>query len=258
MNYKEIVLPIMRESRGVLMSGWGNALVVGQKSSKAVDVVTEVDKQVEQLVSSRLKSAFPEIGFVGEEYGGDRSFAKFWLMDPIDGTAHFVRGLPFCTSMLALIDNGEVVFSAIYDFINDDMYWAEKGQGAFRNEERIYVSTRSFSESYLTWETHMDKQVNLDTYAKLFQKAMMVKTISAGWEYAMVATGKLEGRLTFDGYGYDYDYAPGALLVKEAGGVVTNVASKTYDYTNTSFIATNPIVYKELTEGQQAIFPIKQ
>jgi len=227
------------------------------KSPMAYDVVTEIDIQVEHFLRDELSKTYPNIPFVGEETGGDRSAPVKWLCDPIDGTSYYVRGLPFCTTMLALIDSGEVIFSIIYDFVNDAIFHAQRGKGAFREQEPIHVSNRSLSGSYMSWETHIDKLENLETHLELKEHSSFFKTICAGWEFAMVAMGKLDGRICFDPYGKDYDFAPGSLLVQEAGGVVANLGTTTYDYTNLDFIAANPTIFKELTEGQDAIFPIE-
>lgn len=255
MTYQDIVLPILRQNRELLLSGWGTAAVTHQKDESAVNVVTELDIAVEEHVSQELALAYPDIGFVGEEHGGDRTAERFWLMDPIDGTAHYIRGLPFSTSMLALIENGQVTFSAIYDFVQDDMYWAVRGGGAYRNEERLHVSDRSLAESYIGWESHIEHPENMELFMKIREKTILFKAVVAGWEYMMVASGKLDARITFDAYGKDYDFAPGSLLVSEAGGIVSNIGLDTFDYRNTSFIAANPRMYAELTEGPDAIFP---
>lgn len=246
----------MKATRPLLMQEWGKAEAINQKSASIIDTVTATDIAVETQVSSALKAHYPDITFVGEEAGGNREASRFWLMDPIDGTVHFVRGLPFCTSMLALIEDGKVVFGAVYDFLNDRMYFAEKGAGAFCDDVPIRVSNRPLSSSYMEWEMRLDTPESIDLFDKLRRKAVLIKTISAGWEYAMIACGKVDGRVTVNGYGKDYDFAPGSLLVSEAGGVVANVGSHEYDYRNTSFLATNPVIFKELTEGPDAIFPI--
>ncbi len=256
MKYQSALLA-MKGARPTLLEGWGKAEAISQKSESVIDTVTKYDIEVENAVSSALKNSFPDISFVGEEGGGNREASRFWLMDPIDGTVHFVRGMPFCTSMLALIEEGRVTFGAVYDFLNDRMYFAERGEGAFCNEEKISVSNRSLKESYLEWEMRLDTPDGAEVFEKLRKKAVLIKTISAGWEYAMIACGKVDGRVTMNGYGKDYDFAPGSLLVSEAGGVVANIGSRDeYDYRTKSFLATNPIVFKELTEGPDAIFPI--
>jgi fructose-1,6-bisphosphatase/inositol monophosphatase family enzyme len=80
--------------------------------------------------------------------------------------------------------------------------------------------------------------------------------VSAGYEFVLVATGKLEGRICVDAFGKDYDFAPGSLLVSEAGGIVANIGSTTYDYRNTNLIAGNKALFDDLTQGTDAIFPI--
>ena len=256
MQYSDTVLPVMRETRDMLLSHWGKAKAVNQKTDSAWSVVTQLDIDVETFVMAELTRIHSDIQFVGEERGGDRGAEKFWLMDPIDGTAHYIRGLPFCTSMLALVERGEVVFSAIYDFLHDTMYSAEKGCGAYRNDERISVSARTLKDSFVSFETNVTIESNAVLRKKLRDKTSLMSTFSAGWEFAMIASGKIDARICKDPYGMDYDFAPGTLLVAEAGGVVRNIGSHDFNYTNLDFIAANPLAYKELTEGPKALFPM--
>lgn len=256
MHSNEHVLTVMRDMRHMLASHWGKAKAVNQKTESSWSVVTQIDIDVEKEVRGRLASFFPDITFVGEEEGGDRTAEKFWLMDPIDGTAAYVRGLPFCTSMLALIDKGVVQFSAVYDFMNDRMYWAERGRGAFCNTEELHVSSRGLKEAFVSFETRVEIGQNAEMHERMRQSTSLVKSFSAGWEFAMVASGKIDARICKDPHGMDYDFAPGSLLVSEAGGIVANIGSEKFDYRNLNFIAANPIVYRELTEGKDAFFPL--
>lgn len=249
-NPKQI-LQILRGNREILLSQWGKIGIAYQKDASAHNIVTEMDIKIENYTKAELSKAYPDIEFVGEESGGNRQAKRFWLMDPIDGTQHYVRGLPFCTSMLALIEDGVVIFSAIYDFINDDMYWAQKGAGAFCNDKRLQVSDRTLKDAYMCWEMRLEKEENRQVYFGLFKKTHLVKTICAGWEFVMIASGKLDARVCFDPYGDVYDYAHGCLLVSEAGGIVTNIGSDSnnYDYSNLNFIAGNPVIHKELVDS---------
>jgi len=255
-NITDLVLPIIKKTREILLPHWGKVENVKYKDGQAHSVVTELDKKVEKFLYGELNKVFPDIVFVGEEFGGDRTARKFWLADPIDGTSHFVRGLPFCTTMLALIEDGQVIFSAIYDFINDVMYHAERGKGAYKNGLPIQVSNRSSGKIYLAWETHHDKPENKKIEDELHKFASHFELVCSGYEHAMVAEGKIEGRVCFDHWGEDYDYAPGTLLISEAGGIVTNIGKTSYNYKDYRFIAASPIVYKKLTEGSDAIFPL--
>ncbi|MBI2577226.1 MAG: inositol monophosphatase [Candidatus Wildermuthbacteria bacterium] len=257
MNYPDAVFPLLEEAGEELKKQYGNVKVVHEKVNSYVDFVTDLDRETENLLRERLRKVFTSVEFFGEEFGGNKEAERFWLCDPIDGTAHFVRGLPFCTTMLALVEDGNVVFSVIYDFVKGDFYWAQKGKGAWKNKEQIHVSNRSLKEGYVSFEVNIEKsEGNLQKYVWMDNHAGVFHTMSAGFEFAMVASGKLDARISLDPYGKIWDFAPGSLLVAEAGGVVANIGSKTYDYRNFDHIATNPVIYRELTEGENALFPI--
>lgn len=248
-SYKEKILPIIAATRSITAPHFGLAAVLNDKNSRPADMVTQLDIDVENHLRRELAVAFPDIGFVGEEEGGDRSVARFWLVDPIDGTANFIRGIPICTTMLALIEEGEVVFSAIYDFVANRLYWAERGKGAYRGDERIRVSSRNLDDAFLCWEININEEKNIPAYLDLlrsYKRTAPLKSVTAGWEFLMVAEGKYEGRVQFHPWGKDYDFAPGSLLVSEAGGIVRNIGTGSYDYRNTDFIAANPVVFEAL------------
>jgi myo-inositol-1(or 4)-monophosphatase len=256
MNHKQDVLAVIRETRTLSFPRWGDVAAT-HKNNNAHDVVTELDRKIEKVLQRELTAIDPETAFVGEEYGGDRSMPSFWLVDPIDGTSHFVRGTPFCTTMVARIEGGVVVFAAIYDFIRDVMYHAERGKGAFADDAPIGVSERGLGEAQIIYESRIEgERDNVDKYLTVRNRVRTIELLSSGYEHALVATGKIEGRVAYNPYGHDYDYAPGALLVKEAGGVVANIGSDTYDYANTNYIAANRAVYEGLTSDANSPFPI--
>lgn len=222
------------------------------------DSFTKLDQQTENFIAEELRKFDPTITFHGEEYGERSSSDRKWLVDPIDGTSFFARGLPFCATLVSLIEEDQVVLAVIYDFVNKDLYSAIKGQGAYCNGKRIQVSTRPLSRALLTFETRLDNPDNLSSYLAVKKVANTIHAMNSGYEFAMVASGKLDGRLAKNPYGSDWDYAPGSLLVSEAGGVVTNIGKPTYDYRNHDYIITNPVVHRELTEGANALFPIEK
>lgn len=247
------ILPILRSTRDISLPSWGTIEARLQKTKSATDLVTDIDYKIEELLAKNLLKVDSTISFVGEEFGGDRSANRFWLVDPIDGTSHYVRGLPFCTTMIALIENGQVTFSAIYDFLNDRMYHAERGKGAYCNNEPIFVSTRPLSMAYISFEGKLESDEDKKIHAQLLEQTRLVGMLGSGWEFAMVASGKLEGRVCIDSYGKDYDFAPGSLLVSEAGGIVTNTGSPSYNYTNLNLIAASKVTYQALTTGPNRI-----
>lgn len=254
--YGRALSEALRKARAMLMPFYGQAPNRPKEGGGAANVVTDQDYMVEDYLRVHLNSFDPGVGVVGEEYGGDRNAERFWLIDPIDGTGYFTRGIALCTSMLALVEYGEVVASFIYDFVRDELYKAERGRGATLNGMPLRVSERSLAEAYVGYEICPDDPQGRKAISELGSRCVLQKIICSGYEHAMVASGKLEGRICLNPFGRDYDYAPGALLVVEAGGRVANIGSEFYDYRNLDFIAANPLVFEALIQGPEALFPI--
>jgi myo-inositol-1(or 4)-monophosphatase len=255
----EVTRSAVTEVGEILAKHYGNieADTKSDTGSNVTDIVTKLDVQMEDLLAERLGKFDSRVGFRGEESGVRSEADTTWLVDPIDGTSHFVRGLPFCTTMVALIEDGKVMLSVIHDFVHSDTYWAIRGKGAFKNDTPITVSQRPLNKSLISFETHLEKPENCEKYLAVRTKAGIIATISCGFEFAMIASGKLDGRIGLDPYGMDWDFAPGSLLVSEAGGVATNIGSSEYDYRNHNYLITNALVHDELTSGSSPIFPIK-
>jgi len=253
-----MVKSTVSEAGEVLIKRFGN-VEAETKSTTGVnvtDIVTKLDGQIEDFLADRFGKFDPRVGFRGEEAGVRSNADVTWLVDPIDGTSHFVRGMPFCTTMAALIENGHVMLSVIYDFVGKNMYSAIRGQGAYKNDARIAVSHRPLQQSLISFETHLEKPENYEKYIAVRRQSGTISTVNCGFEFTMIASGKLDGRIGLDPYGMDWDFAPGSLLVSEAGGVATNIGSTEYDYQNHDYIIANQLIHEELTEGKNAIFPI--
>lgn len=254
LNYNNVLELIIKAGKK-LKPHFGKIKGDGYKGGNAADIVTSLDIETEAFLANSLKKRYPSIGFKGEEFGSRKKADRFWLVDPIDGTGYFVRGIPGCTIMIALIDSTEIIFSVIYDFINDNLYYAQKDQGAYCNNKKIHVSNLSPEEGYL----YLECSINKSTLAKFESLRKLAMILSSGYppgfEYAMVASGKIEGRINFEPLGCDFDYAAGIFLVKEAGGIISNIGSDKFDFTNLNSIAANAKVYKALTEGENPIFP---
>ena len=181
------------------------------------DIKLIIDQETEQLIRSNLQAT--NIAILGEEYGGEISEEKYWVIDPIDGTANYFRGLDECCVSIALMEGDEALIGVIYNFNNDQMYTAIKNEGAFLNNTKISVSnitskdkasiTTGFPASE-TIESSMDFLEDL----KGWKKVRMFG--SAALSCAYVASGKC------DYYAekgvYLWDIAAGICLVKEAGG----------------------------------------
>ena len=257
---KDVAVAAARQTGRRLKPHWGR--IAHETKGEIGEMVTDLDRQTELFLANEFDRFDNRIGFRGEEFGVRREADPTWLVDPIDGTVHFIRGLPFCTTMIALIEAGQVVLAVINDFVRDETYWAIRGQGAFCDDQPIQVSQNSTETgSIIMVEANLSKPLarQLRVDPRLLGQAQtnyLLRTANSGYEFSLVASGKVDGRLVFDGFGKDYDYAPGSLLVTEAGGVVTNLGQPNYDYTKLDLLAANPTVHRELTAGPDALFPV--
>ena len=181
------------------------------------DIKLIIDQDTEKLIRASLQVT--DIQILGEEYGGDIADGKYWVIDPIDGTANYFRGLDECCVSIALMENDEALIGIIYNFNNDQMYTAVKDQGAFLNNTKISVSDiaskdkASITTGFPASET-IESSVNFLEDLKGWKKVRMFG--SAALSCAYVASGKC------DYYAekgvYLWDIAAGICLVKEAGG----------------------------------------
>lgn len=212
--------------------------------------VTDMDTMVEARLRDALHSFAPDIPFCGEESGADFKHPTYWLVDPIDGTEPFIRGLPFATNMVALIDNNQPVLGVIFNFSLNQYYLAIKGQGATRNGHTIRVSDRPLHRSFVSLggsNRSVIEAANLyDRFRYELGVNAIIKLAATGAEMTQVAAGQTEGRVLYKGRAKPWDFAPGALLIAEAGGRVANIGSDTYDVRNTDVIATNAAIFDDV------------
>ena len=184
---------------------------------KGRDIKLIIDQDTEKLIRSNLQAT--DIPILGEEYGGDIADGKYWVIDPIDGTANYFRGLDECCVSIALMENDEALIGVIYNFNNNQMYTAIKDQGAFLNNTEISVSDiasrdkASITTGFPASES-IESSMNFLKDLKGWKKVRMFG--SAALSCAYVASGKC------DYYAekgvYLWDIAAGICLVKEAGG----------------------------------------
>ena len=190
------------------------------------DLVSVADRAVEDLIRERLGSAFPEDDLLGEEGGGAerRPGAGLWVIDPIDGTANFLRGMPYWSVALAYVVEDRVRIGVTYDPVHDELFWARRGGGAYRNHTPIRVSGRTDPQQTVVGSMFTFK-MNKDAYMSLIQGFLLAgsdhrRMGSTALMMCHVADGRLDGCAT--GYCNSWDVIGGLLLVEEAGGVASD------------------------------------
>ena len=249
--------PIALEAGALLRSHLERGVATEYKGD--VDLVTEADRSSEKLIVERLTSTFPTHGIYGEEGTRrhmDREYR--WYIDPLDGTTNFAHGFPvFCISMglehrpagLAPDQDGELVAGIVYDPTRDELFAAQKGQGAWLNGRRIHVSrTDSLAEALLATGFPSRKRhasPNIHFYQEFTLRSHGVRRAgSAALDLAYVACGRMDAFWEF--HLNPWDTAAGALLVLEAGGTMTRFDGTGFRLDSDEILATNGLLRNEL------------
>ena len=230
-GYLETAVEIAREAGGLLANYFERRLRFELKGE--FDLVTEADRASEKLVVERLRAHFPGHAVVAEEGGGHETASEYrWYVDPLDGTTNFAHGFPMFNVTLALYRSGEALAGVVYDPIRQEMFSAECGAGAYLNGKRIHVSSvGKLSESLASTgfpNRKRSQSVNIHFYYQLAMASHGVRrTGSAALDLAYVASARLD---LFWEFGLKpWDMAAGTLLVREAGGRVSDMRGGPHD-----------------------------
>jgi len=248
-DFQELAIQAVRESGKIQKEWLRRDKKIELKG--VINLVTEVDRRCEQRIIEIIKKAFPEHNILTEETPMPELPSPYrWIIDPLDGTTNYAHGYPcFCTS-LALELEGEVIVGAIYDPLLDELFTAQKGKGAFLNNERISVSktdrlTNALICTGFPYDLRESRENNLDHFNHFIMKARAIRRDgSAALDLCYVAAGR------FDGFWelklYAWDVAAGKLLVEEAGGTVTDFRGKALDVNGKETLATNGRIQEEM------------
>lgn len=208
------------------------------------DVVTAADGAVERMIVDELRSWFPDDAFIGEEGGGAAGDAC-WVIDPIDGTANFARGLPHWCVSIAFVAGGQTELGVIYDPNGDLVYAARRGHGAQRNSVPIRVSATT-DLAHATVDIGYSRRTAIDDFASIMTRLLerginVTQSGSAALGLARVADGRLDGYA--ERHLYAWDALAGLLLVEEAGGSVNAFLEGDALTTGNAAIAATPALY---------------
>jgi myo-inositol-1(or 4)-monophosphatase len=193
------------------------------------DFVSEADRRTEAILTDELRKARPTFGFLREEHGeiAGEDPDRRWIIDPLDGTTNFLHGIPHFAISVALEQRGEVVAGVVYDALRDEVFWAEKGAGAYVNRQRLRVSARHrLAQSVIATGIPFGERAGKRAFSAMLS-AVMERTAgvrrfgAASLDLAWVAAGRYDA---FWEVGLSpWDVAAGIVLVREAGGFVTDL-----------------------------------
>ncbi len=248
------MVKVCRKAAKILIRDFGEIENLQVSLKGPGNFVTASDRKVEKIIIEELQKARPTYSILSEEIGeinNDESFK--WIIDPIDGTANFLHGIPHFAISIGLEQDKEIVSGIIYDPIKDEMFVAEKGQGAYLNNKRMRVSARSKLKDCIICtggpkQDSKHREITLEEYKKISSKIFIPvrKLGSASLDMAYVAAGRYDGYWQRD-LSY-WDIAAGIILVKESGGFVSDFNGENEYIKNKTILVTNSKVDKEMIE----------
>ena len=242
-----VAMAAAREAGEYLRASHRTALTVEAKEDRSL--VTNVDREAERLIRARIEEAFPGHDIIGEEKGEtSRGSDHAWVIDPLDGTHNYIRGMSTYGVSIGVMRDSSFLAGVIFIPETRELYAAERGSGAFRNDARISVSARSSLsactiafDSELRVETSRKLRVLGELSPRVFNVRMFGSTART---LSYIAEGVLDGLIEFSDK--LWDFAAGVAIIEEAGGRMTSFAGSALSALDTAYIATNGLIHDPL------------
>ena len=233
-----IMIKAAEKASKVLIRDFGELEKLQVSSKGPSDFVTNSDKKVEKIIIEELTKTRKNFSIIGEEIGEIKNSDKenYWIIDPIDGTTNFLHGIPHFAISIALRKNEEIISGLIFDPIKNEMFYAEKNNGAFFNNQRIRVSKKKKIEECL-FATGGKKEINNSLNNR--------RSGSAALDMAYVGAGRYDGYFQKDLN--IWDIAAGIIIVKEAGGKINDINCSTIK--DHQVLAASNAVYEKMIEN---------
>ncbi len=248
-----------RAAGNLLRQHFGKPLHIDYKGP--INPVTDLDRQAQSLITGILHQAFPSYGILSEE-GLDTSSAgqPRWIIDPLDGTTNYSRGYRLFAVSIALEVDEEVTLGVVYNPLADELFVAQQGRGARLNDHPIHVSAcqelgKAVVASGFPYDMWVNPADNLVQWGRVVKRVLSVRCDgSATLDLCHVAAGRLDAfwELDLD----PWDLAAGVLIIREAGGIVTDLTGAPYRLPQRSFLASNGLLHQALLDVINGANPI--
>jgi myo-inositol-1(or 4)-monophosphatase len=252
----DLALNLAREAGHLLRDLAHQHHTVSHKSSE-IDLVTEADFDSERRIVAAIRARFPQHTILSEEGLGDLpevagDIANLWLIDPLDGTVNYAHGYPIWGVSLALARRGQVVLGVSYDPLHDEIFWAERGQGAWLNGNPMRVSQTPRMQEALVATGFAYKRAslvdnNLAEFGTIMPRVQGVRRAGAAvLDLAHLAAGRLDAY--WEMHLEPWDWAAGWLLIEEAGGTVTDMHGEPWSLGTRNMASSNGLLHRELLD----------
>lgn len=247
--YKQTAIDAALAAGKLIKSSVGKVKKITYKGR--INIVTDVDKRSEAMIIKKILSVFPDHSILAEEIGAqDRCCGYKWIIDPLDGTTNFAHSFPFFCVSIGLEKDGDIILGVVYDPARDELFFAQRGRGAYLNNKRIHVSKSARLKDCLlaTGFAYDVKEVKNDNIAHFKHFLMEARAIrragSAAIDLCYVACGRFDGFWELELC--PWDMAAGTLIVKEAGGKITLFDGSEYDHYDKQVLASNGLIHNKM------------
>jgi myo-inositol-1(or 4)-monophosphatase len=248
---KKVALKAVKAGGSLLRKHFGKVHSISHKGE--INLVTEADRQSEEMIVGIIQEHYPDHSILAEETGDTRKSSPFkWIIDPLDGTTNYAHGYPFFCVSLAIEYHGEIWYGAVYDPLKEELFTAEKGKGTYLNGKQIKVSsTPHLNESLLCtgfpYDVRNDIESTILPFRNFLMKAQAVRRDgSAALDLCYIAAGRFDGfweqRLS------PWDVAAGGLLITEAGGTLSNFKGEPFCIYDKEIVASNGKIHSQMIE----------
>jgi myo-inositol-1(or 4)-monophosphatase len=248
------------EAGKLLIANFGKVEKTLIRSKSNTDFISYVDEQAEQTIIDIIKTSYPDHSFLAEERGEKLTGSLYrWIIDPLDGTTNYLHSIPVFAISIALEFQNEIILGVVYDPVHNDLFSAFKGQGAFHNDQQIHVSdcnhlNQAFIATGFPFKSKHYLTKYLRAFKNIFNKSIGARRMgAAAIDLAYVACGRFDG---FWEVGLQpWDIAAGSILIKEAGGSVTDFWNNPNFKSSSYIMASNKKIHKEFGDCIRAEFP---
>ena len=258
-SYLETAVNSARLAGDVIIDNLGKLTNRDVSSKQASDYVTSVDRSAEEIIIHMIRKNFPDHIIHAEESGKDTGTGEYrWIIDPLDGTTNYIHGYPQFSVSIGLEHEGEVILGVIFDPLKDELFTAIHGCGAFLNGKTLSISSVTTLEDSLlsTGFPFRNKEIigpYLDLFRNLFSRISdMRRAGSAALDLAYVAAGRCDG---FFEIGLSpWDIAAGSILIREAGGIISDFSGGKDFLITGNVVAGNPTIHTAVLKEVREIF----
>jgi len=250
MNVLEKVISIAKSAGAILAHEYRHINKFDTKGEH--DIVTHADYQSEALIMKELQAAYPEYSIITEESPNIKGKTEYcWYIDPLDGTNNFITGSPYFVVSIGLAFKDEILLGVVYNPISNELFYAEKGKGAFLNGEKISVSGRENISGSLLALAYAPEEVEIKQGIALLESLVLqcrrvVINFAPAFDLCNIARGRIDGLI--DNGSTPEDHAAASLILTEAGGKLRNLDQAGWDVNRTGIIASNNLLQDQLVE----------